>query len=283
MDKRKLYLCVVEGEELVAESTDFTVHDETLEVNVGHSQAGETRSLVAATGLETNEAVLNNVNTADTVTTGNGVDGEEDLGGISLALLAVVVLELDGETLLEGEGEVLGSIGSLGRVDGELPHILRGSDVGVLEDAGLVGAVRKVLVHGPGLALGRCDGDTALLSVVEEILATLEAVVEDGVSPRSDDLDGGLESVKGQLETNLVVALAGAAVRDGKAALLLRNLDLSTGNDGTGKRGACCTKNHTLDMTSHKLRRVAWENPYREGRRSRRWRCIALQASRAPQ
>ena len=33
-------------------------------------------------------------------------------------------------------------------------------------------------------------------------------------APRGDDLDVGLQAIEGELETDLVVALAGAAVRD---------------------------------------------------------------------
>ena len=229
-------LGVVEGGELVTESTDFTVQDETLDVNVSGAKHGKTRGLVAAAGLEADETVFDNVDTADTVPAGNGVGSEEELDGLGDAL-AVLVVELDGETLLEVDGEVLGRIGGLGGVDGQLPHVLGRGDVGVLEDAGLVAAVCHVLVHAPRLALGAGDGDALLGGVVEEVVAALEAVVEDGVPPGSDDLDGGLESVEGQLEADLVVTLASATVGDGEAALLLGDSDLGTGNDGAGEGG----------------------------------------------
>lgn len=199
------------------------------------AQAGKTGGLVAATRLETDEAVLDNVDTANTVLAGNGVDSKEELGGIGDSL-AAGELSLDGQTLLEVKDKVLGLLGSLGGVDGQLPHVLGGSDVGVLEDTGLVTAVGQVLVHAPGLALCAGDGDAGLLGVVEEILATLEAVVEDGVAPWGNDLDGGLQGVEGQLEADLVVALTGAAVRDGETALLLGDGNLGAGNDGTGER-----------------------------------------------
>ncbi|THW45416.1 Bystin-domain-containing protein [Aureobasidium pullulans] len=229
------YLGVVEGQELITESANLTVHGETLEIDVSGAQAGKTGGLVAATRLETDEAVLDNVDTANTVLAGNGVDSKEELGGIGDSL-AAGELSLDGQTLLEVKDKVLGLLGSLGGVDGQLPHVLGGSDVGVLEDTGLVTAVGQVLVHAPGLALCAGDGDAGLLGVVEEILATLEAVVEDGVAPWGNDLDGGLQGVEGQLEADLVVALTGAAVRDSETALLLGDGDLGAGNDGTGER-----------------------------------------------
>ncbi|THX43602.1 Bystin-domain-containing protein [Aureobasidium pullulans] len=229
------YLGVVEGQELITESANLTVHGETLEIDVSGAKAGKTGGLVAATRLETDEAVLDNVDTANTVLAGNGVDSKEELGGIGDSL-AAGELSLDGQTLLEVKDKVLGLLGSLGGVDGQLPHVLGGSDVGVLEDTGLVTAVGQILVHAPGLALCAGDGDAGLLGVVEEILATLEAVVEDGVAPWGNDLDGGLQGVEGQLEADLVVALTGAAVRDGETALLLGDGNLGAGNDGTGER-----------------------------------------------
>lgn len=237
-------LGVVDGDELVTEGTDFTVHDETLEVttnvvnngfslkesnsvnlHVSSTQEGETRGLVAATGLDTDETVLNNVNTTDTVAAGNGVGGQEKLDRVGDGLLLAVlgVLELDGDTLLEVDDEVLRLLGSLEGVDSQLPHVGRRSGVGVLQDTGLVRAVGQVLVHTPGLGLGGGDGDTLLSGIVEQGVTTGEAVVEDGVTPRGNDLDVGLQGVESKLETDLVVTLAGAAVRDGDSAFPLIN------------------------------------------------------------
>jgi hypothetical protein len=97
--------------------------------------------------------------------------------------------------------------------------------------------VGQVLVHTPRLALCAGDGDARLLGVVKKILTTLEAVVEDGIAPWGNDLDGGLESVEAQLEADLIVTLASAAVGDGETALLLGDGNLGAGDNGTGKRG----------------------------------------------
>jgi hypothetical protein len=98
--------------------------------------------------------------------------------------------------------------------------------------------VRQVLVHAPRLALGAGDRDALLCGIVKQIATTLELVVEDRVPPRRDDLDAGLEGVECELEPDLIVALAGAAVGDGEAALLLSDCDLCAGDDGTSERGA---------------------------------------------
>ena len=232
-------LGVANGDELVTQSTDFTVHDKTLEVtallandfnhsfcgdsHVRSTQKGETRGLVAATRLNTDETVLNNVNTANTVTTGNGVGSQEELDrvGNSLLLAVLGVLQLHRETLVEVDDEVFRLVGSGERVGGQFPHVSGRSGVGVLQDTGLVGAVGQVLVHAPGLGLGRGDRDALLSGVGEEVVTASETLVEDGVTPRGDDLDLGLEGVESKLEADLVVALAGAAVGDGETALAL--------------------------------------------------------------
>lgn len=95
----------------------------------------------------------------------------------------------------------------------------------------------QVLIHTPWLALGARDWNALCGGVVKQVLTTLELVVEDWVSPWSDDLDGGLEGVEGEFETDLVVALAGATVRDGKAAFLLGDCNLGTGDDWAGEGG----------------------------------------------
>ena len=77
-----------------------------------------------------------------------------------------------------------------------------------------------------------------LLRIVEQILSALEAVAELGQPPRSNDLDVGLERIESELEADLVVALARAAVRDKATALLLCDADLCAGDDWAGQAGS---------------------------------------------
>lgn len=79
----------------------------------------------------------------------------------------------------------------------------------------------QVLIHAPGLGLGGGNGNALLGGIGKEIVTAGETLVEDGVAPRGDDLDGRLQGVEGKLETNLVVTLTGAAVGNGEAALAL--------------------------------------------------------------
>lgn len=223
------------------------------------AQAGKTGGLVAATRLDTDEAVLNNVDTTNPVAASNSVGGQEKVNsvGSDLLLATLSVFQLDGDARLEVNGEILGLVRGGERVLGELPHVGGRSDVGVLEDTGLVRAVGQVLVHRPGLGLGGGHGNALLGGVGEQVVATGEAVVESRVTPGGNDLDIGLKGVEGKLETDLVVTLAGATVGNGEASFPLCNLvnvrfyysesgeitdlgdiDLSTSNDGTSQRSS---------------------------------------------
>ncbi len=55
-------LGIVEGQELITESADLTVEDETFEIDVGSTEAGKTWGLIASTGLETDYLNIRNVN-----------------------------------------------------------------------------------------------------------------------------------------------------------------------------------------------------------------------------
>ena len=96
----------------------------------------------------------------------------------------------------------------------------------------------QVLVHAPWLALCAADWNALLSRILKKILSALEALVEDWVTPRCDDLDGWLEGVECEFETDLVVALACAAVGDGEAAFLLGYGDLGASDDWAGEGGS---------------------------------------------
>lgn len=179
-----------DGDELITELTDLGVHNKTLKIKMSKASNGETGGIVAATGLETDETVLNDIDTADTVVVADLVEELEELNGAS-GLLAIND-DLDGDTLLEVDGELLGSVGGVLGVNGAGPELLGGSVVGVLKDTGLVGAVDEVVIHGPGGLGGRGDGNVLVGGVLEEILTALEAGAELGKSPGSNDLDLGV-------------------------------------------------------------------------------------------
>jgi hypothetical protein len=171
---------VVEGHELVAESADFAVKDQAFEVDVGRSETGQPRCLVAASRLEADEAVLDNVSAAHAVLAGQGVDGQEELDGVGDGLGSPVdaVGESCREAFAECEGKVQGCRGSVERVRGELPHVFWRCRVWIFEDSSFVGAVSKILIHGPWFGFCRGHWDTHLGGIVEEVIPACKALVE---------------------------------------------------------------------------------------------------------
>ena len=92
--------------------------------------------------------------------------------------------------------------------------------------------------YGAPLALRRAllevDGDAVLVGVREQLLARQQVPF----APRRDDADVRLERVRAELEADLVVALAGGAVRDRVGAGLRRDLDEPLGDQRARDRRA---------------------------------------------
>jgi hypothetical protein len=231
-------LSVVESDELITKSPDLTVKNKTLEIDVCRSEAGQARGLVAATRLETNEAVLNDVDTSNTVSASDSISLQEKLNGICDGL-SLAGYQLLWQTLLEHQSEILWGIWCLQWVHCQFPHIRWSGDIWILQDTSLITAVCQVLIHAPRLALCAADWDSGLLSIVEEIVAAGESVVEFGETPWGDDLDGRLEGVECKFKTDLVISFTSAAVRDSNASFLLCDFDLGAGNDGASEGRSC--------------------------------------------
>jgi hypothetical protein len=164
--------------ELIPQSTDISVQSHSLEIHVSHTQDGSSGRLVTTTRLDSNESVLDNVDSANTVLPGKSVQSQEDIDSISVDSTGSGNGDLYGKTSREFDLDLLGLIRSVFRRSGQLPHISGRGGVGVLQDTGLVGNVEQVLVGGPWLGSGLDDGDTVLSGVVEKSGSTGEPVVE---------------------------------------------------------------------------------------------------------
>lgn len=136
----------LEGNELITESTNIPIESQTLKVDVSGTQDGSTWRLVASTGLNTDESVLDDVDTTDTVLTSESIESKEDFHTIGVSLLLVRDGDLDRETCLELDRDLLGGGGGVLGRDGEFPHVYGRCSVGVFEDTGLVGDVEQVLI-----------------------------------------------------------------------------------------------------------------------------------------
>jgi hypothetical protein len=147
---------------------------------VGDSENGSGGRLVTSSRLDTDESVLDDIDSSNTVLSGEGVQGKENLDSVGNTLAIGGSGDLDGDTLEELDSNLLGLFGGLLGGGGQLPHVIGRSLVGVFEDTGLVGDVEEVLVGRPGLGSSLDNGDTVLGSVLEKSGSTSESLVKLG-------------------------------------------------------------------------------------------------------
>ena len=209
-----------------------TIDGDHLQLLVCEVQDGAAGGLVDAAVLHADQTVLNDVDDADAVGAAQSVQLLDDLG--SLHLLAV---DADGCACLEVDGDVGGGVGCCVGGDAHLQEaglIQIGLVGGILQVQTLVAQVPQVLVLGVGSLTGELQGDVVGLCVVDLLVTGLDIPL----TPGGDDLHVGSETLDGQLETDLVIALAGGAVADGVCALSQCDLGQLLADDGTGESGA---------------------------------------------
>ena len=206
------------------------VQAQLLQHLVGVVEDGSAGSLVHAAALHAHQAVLHDVDDAHAVLAAQLVELPDQIDGVHL-------LAVDGHrnALLKVDGDVLGLLGGLlgGHAHLHVAGVLR-LVCGILQLQALVGQMPHVLVLGVVGLAADLQRDVVRLGVVDLLLAALD--VPD--SPGSDDGHVGGEGLHGQLEANLIVALAGAAVGDGVRALRLGDLHQALGDDRAGHGGA---------------------------------------------
>ena len=208
------------------------VEAERLKVFVSGVEDGSARRLVYAAALHADEPVLHDVQKADAVFAAQLVELENDI--LRAHFDAV---QRYGDACLEVEGDIGRRVR---RVDGGDAHleealllVLR-LVARILEVETLVAEVPEVLVLGVvGLPV-YLQRHVVRLSVGDLLFPGLDAPL----TPGGDDGHVGDEVLESQLEPDLVVALAGAAVADGVRALGYRDLREPLGDDRPRQRGA---------------------------------------------
>ena len=117
----------------------------------------------------------------------------------------------------ESDDHLIGRAPVDGRVLGVVVHVLGRRVPQVLEEPGLHRPAPHVLVDGERRALGDVDRDRVLLGERDGLLPRPRVVAD-----RCQHLQIRCQRTESDLEPDLVVALAGAAVRDDAAAVLAR-------------------------------------------------------------
>ena len=160
--------------------------------------------LVDLAALDPDGAVLDHVDPADPVGAGKRVQLGDELG--ERQLLSV---EGDGDARLEADRD-LGRLRRGRGVRGERVGLLRRRRPRILERSGLDRAPEEVLVDRERRRLRRDDGNPIGDRVLDLLVAG-----PDPVAQRCDHVQPGVVRLERELEAQLVVALAGAAVHDG--------------------------------------------------------------------
>ena len=195
------------------------------------NEDGAARRLVHAARLHADEAVLHQVEPADAVRTPERVElGQQISGRKRLAV------ERDGIAARELDGDIGGLVGRRLRIEGARIDVVRHLLRRILQHLPLRGGMQEIGIDRErrlaALVLG--NGDLVLLGEGDERFARAQLPFP----PRRNHRDVGLERIIGQLETHLVVALAGRPVRHRVGADLFRDLDLSLGDQRPRDRGA---------------------------------------------
>ena len=164
-----------------------------------------------------------------------------------------LAVELDGHAALEADPHDLRLVGrALGRRD-ELEDVVLGRVVEILDPAPLRGAAPEVVVDRVRLDLGAGLQRDAVRARVLDLLLAAHLPAAHG----RDDLQLGRERRDRGLDADLVVALAGAAVRDRVAARAARDVDGELGDERAAERGeervAAAVQRVGLDRRQHEV------------------------------
>ena len=210
---------------------DFAVERDRLDGAVSAQQDRSARRFVAAARLHPDITVLDQIEAANTVLATDFVEGAEYF--VCLHLLAV---DGDNITLGEFEVKVLGLIRCLFRRNRPPPHRLLRFCGRIFQVATFVGNVQQVGIHRiwrATLLVLHVDFDAMLLGIGHELLTRHQIPL----APRRNDLDARLQRVGTELETHLVVTLAGRAMTNGVGTGFIDDLDQALGDQRTGDRG----------------------------------------------
>ena len=193
---------------------------------VGGDQCDSARSLVQLAGLDADQTVLNQIDTSDALCTCATVHLFD-----SLQRGDVMTVDLDRDALLEFDDDLIFDRREC-RIIGVGIAVLGRAVPRILEEAGFDGTAPHVLVDGERALLGLHDRKLVLLSECD-----LDVARQRQITDRADGLQRRVDGGDGHLETDLVVALAGAAMGDGVGAELVGGAHKMLGDERAGNGG----------------------------------------------
>ena len=210
---------------MLFEMERHAVKAEILEFTMCIIEDCSARVLIDAAGLHADETVLAEVNDTDTVTCADFVELGEELDRAEL-----LAVDANRFALFKVNGHIFRFVRSILRSLGNQEHAVFRFIGRVFKVSTFMGQMPNVSVHGIGLVI-RSNGDIMLLGIFDFGRTGIEVPF----TPRSNQRDVRSQSLNGQLETNLVIALAGSAVSNSIRAFLLSDFHQLLGNNRTGK------------------------------------------------
>src|SRR5579859_879008 len=181
-------------------------------------------SFVRAARLHTDEAIFDKVRAADAVTRGDFVERIEKIDGSEFG-----AVDGDGRAGFETDFDFFGFFGSFFGRDSPLPHGFARRIGGIFEFAAFVAEMPDVAVATVDIFFALLDGHVVFFGVSDGVFAGVDVPF----APGRDDLHVGRDGFVGEFEANLIVAFAGATVREAVRAELERDFRLALGDDGT--------------------------------------------------
>ena len=216
--------------QLVLEVSNFTIETDRLDGTMSAHHDRSAGRLVSAAALHSNEAVLDDVETADAVVAAETVQLGEHLSWRHR-------LAVDGNDVARfvGELDVGRRVGSGLWRDRPAPHLFWRFGVGIFERTTLKADVQEVRVHREWRLLASLHLDWNLVfgGIGHERLARTEFPF----APWCHDLDVGLQRIRAELEAHLIVALSSRSVADRVGVLFDGDFDETLRDEWTGDRG----------------------------------------------
>jgi hypothetical protein len=201
------------GNQGVAQVHHLAVHGDGFHGQVRLSQNGAAGGFVDPAGFHSHEPVFHDVDTADAVLAPQFGSTRPAWPPVTGPPSMATGSPFEGNSMVSGvSGASLGASASSGE------HLLRRAGPGVFQHPALVADVQQVAVGAVGFGVGGGHRRCRAFGKGHQRRAGIQVPF----APGGDDLNVGIDGQIAQLETDLVVALAGGAVADGIGALRWR-------------------------------------------------------------
>src|SRR5713226_7639226 len=207
----------------------FAINGEALEFLVRFHEESSAGSFVGAARFHSDEAIFDEVGPPDAVLGGDIIQRVHEIDGAEFR-----AVDRNRRAGFKSDFDFFGFVRSFLRGNDPLPHRFVRRVRGIFELAAFVAEVPDVTVAAVDIFFALLDGNVVLLRVSNGIFAGIDVPL----APRSNNLNVGSNGFVRQFESDLVVAFAGAAVREAVGTELERNFRLALGDDRARHRSA---------------------------------------------